>query len=467
MKKIISIVLLLAMVLGLVACGESGSGKETVEGLQIGYAKINTTPKFQVGLAGYANANSRKNTDGLADYIYATCIAVKEGDETILLFTLDMIAVAETRAAQYRSIVSEATGISGEKMFFGATHSHSSPSDNSKDSPEYHALLGEKVLEAAQKAIADLSPATISAATTQTEGMTFVRHYLMNDGTYCGSNFGDPSSGFKAHAADADEQMIVVKFERAAEDKKDVVMVNFQAHNDRAKEIGFNMLAPGYVGPLRDKLEELSGCNVAFFTGASGNLNTSSRIESENNGLGWREYGQKLGQIAYDAMANLKPVEGTGISTTTYKMTVEVDHTWDNRVADAQAVKEKVKTSGNDAASALAKSFGFTSIYQANAIVSRSSMGATDELTQSAIRIHNLGFIVGSYEMFCNHAMAIKKAGTDAGYDAVFVISGNQNYIPTIEAFQYRSYEGDTCRYVPGTGEKLQDKYIELLKGIQ
>ena len=467
MKKIISIVLLLAMVLGLVACGESGSGEEKVEGLQIGYAKINATPKEQVPLAGYGNADSRKNTDGLADYIYTTCIAVKEGDETILLFTLDMIAVSEDRAVEYRNLVSEATGIPKDKMFFGATHCHSSPSDTKSDGAEYRIFLNEKVIEAAKAAIADLSPATISAATTQTERMTFVRHYLMADGSYAGSNFGDLSKGFVKHTADPDEQMIVVKFERAAEDKKDVVLVNFQAHNDNAKEIGFYTLAAGYVGPLRDKLEELSGCNVAFFTGASGNLNADSRMEEDNNNLQWREYGQKLGQIAYDAMANLKPVEGTGISTTTYKMTVEVEHSWDNRVADAQAVKEMVKTSGNDAAGALAKSFGFTSIYQANAIVSRSGMGATDELTQSAIRIHNLGFIVGSYEMFCNHAMAIKKAGTDAGYDAVFVISGNQNYIPTMEAFQYRSYEGDTCRYVPGTGEKLQDKYIELLKGIQ
>lgn len=461
MKKVIAIVLLLTMALGLVACGGSGDGGNKAEGLQIGYAKINTTPKGLglVGLGGYADHETRKNTDGLTDYIYATCIAAKEGDETILMFTLDLIAINEVRANEIRALITAELGIPGEKMFFGASHCHSAPADVEP----YKSFLTEKIVEAAKAAVEDLAPATLSVATTQTEKMTFVRHYLREDGTYSGSNFGDSTAPIVDYAAKPDEQMIVVKFDRP-EEKQDVVMVNFQSHNDRAKQIGYNMLSPSWVGVVRNTLEEKSGCLVAYFTGASGNLNPDSNITEDAHGLDWKEYGTKLGEIAYDTMSKLQPVSGTGISTSTYIMSAKVNHEWDSYVNQAKEVQNLRDTAGNDAANVLAKSYGFTSIYQANAIVSRTSMGESENLEQSAFRIHDLGFIVGSYEMFSTNAMAVKEASP---YDVTFVITGNKNYIPSIAAFEYRSYEGDTCRFIPGTGEKLQDKFIELLKAVQ
>ena len=114
MKKVFSILLVLLMILGLCACGESGaesSGEtEGAKGLQIGYAKINVTPSYSVGISGYSNASERMS-DGLMTYIYATCIAATEGDETILIYTVDNIAMEHNHAEQFRDLITKATGI--------------------------------------------------------------------------------------------------------------------------------------------------------------------------------------------------------------------------------------------------------------------------------------------------------------------------------------------------------------------
>ena len=463
MKKIIALLLVFVMTLGLCACSGFGNGDgKDAEGLQIGYAKINTTPKFQVGLAGYSDAETRKNTDGLTSYIYATCIAAKEGDETILLFTVDLIGINTSRADELSAAVAEAVGIPAEKMFFGATHCHNAP----EDSGEYKSLLTEKVVEAAKGALADLAPATMSAASTQAEGMTFVRHYKMSDGSYAGANFGDKTKGYAGHAADPDEEMIVVKFDRP-EEKKDVLLVNFQSHTDRAKQIGYNMISASWAGVLRDELEAKSGCLTAYFTGASGNLNPDSEISEEKHNLDWKAYGQKLGQIAYDTMSKLQPVGGSGIASTTYTMDAEVDHSWDHMAAQAREVYDLWKNTGKEAGDALGKTYGFSSSYQARAILSRSRMAATSSMEQGAFRIHNMGFIVGDYEMFCENGMAVKKSGIESGYDAVFVITGNKGYIPSEAAFNYRCYEADTGYFAKGTAEKLQNKFVDLLNSIK
>ena len=141
MKKLFSLILAFVMVLGLCACAGSGESQgETqdggeVAGLQAGFSKVNITPDFSVGLGGYSDAETRRS-EGFIDYIYITCIAVKEGQETILLYTLDNCAASKSVADQIRAAAFEATGIAADKIFVGATHSHSCPSLSVSSSDE-------------------------------------------------------------------------------------------------------------------------------------------------------------------------------------------------------------------------------------------------------------------------------------------------------------------------------------------
>ena len=438
----------------------------TNTGLQVGYAKIDITPDYVVGLGGYSNSETRKS-EGVAMPIYTTCIALKDGDETILLFTIDKCGIPRIVCELIRESVCPATGIPFEKVFIGATHSHSAP-DFTRDEPgrRYKKQFVDAAVKAAQEALADLTPATTQATYTTVPNRAFVRHYITADGTYAGSNFGVISKENPAIASilEADCTMVLVKFLR--EGKKDVLLVNWGTHCDWSKNIGFHLLAPSFAGPLRNKLEELTGNHVAYFTAASGNTGGGSRVAAIRETLPqtWIEYGEDLANAAFAALPNLQNVGGEGIRTCHRIVDVDVDHSWDHMIEQANEVFDLWKTVGKEEGDALGKTYNFTSSYQARAIRTRYNMDKTTEMELNAFRVGNLGFTTGTYEMFSESGKAVRDGSP---FPFTFLITGNATYVASYAAFDYRCYEADTGLYARGTAEKLVDQYLEMLNEIK
>lgn len=460
MKKTITLFLILAMVFGLCACAGAGGDADSTtapnaDALQVGFAKVNITPGYSVSMRGYSDDETRKS-EGFIEYIYLTCVAITQGEETILTYTMDHLSIDHGMAEKFRKEIVPATGIPAEKIFFGATHCHSCPSIGGQYQDEVNGWM----VEAAQKALEDRAPATMYAGTQEIAGMNFDRHYVTDTGSYFGPSFGKVEGTVIGHATENDPQMVLVKFDYADESKKDVLLVNWQAHPARASEIGYNQIAPDFVGPLRDELEKLSDTRVAYFNGASGNLVPDSQIDSEEHGLDWRAYGTKMAQLANEALTCLKPAEGSGIKTQRRMVTVNINHDWDHMIEQANEVFDTWKTIGKAAGDALGKTYGFTSSYQARAIRSRYNMKETTQLETNAFSICGVGFTTGTYEMFAGSSNYVK---ANSPFDVTFVITGNQYYIPVPEAYDYRSYEADTSLFSKGTAEQLAENYVEML----
>ena len=471
MKKLIAILLTLATVFGLCACtGSSGSGETTAPaaaaGLQVGYAKINITPDFVVGLGGYSDSETRAST-GFVDYIYATCIAVTSGEDTLLLYTIDTCAVAKGTMDKIRSTVSAATGIPGESIFAGATHGHNCPSLSGYDNAaKYQSLFYAATVEAAQKALEDRAPAQLLRAKMEHENMNFIRHYILDDGSFTDSNGASRAGADRlvGHPMPTDPQMVMLKFDREG-DKKDVLMVNWQAHPDSASEIGYNLISPSWIGPMRNKLEKETGMHVAYFTGASGNQTKESKIPSENRkSFTYQEYGEELASCAMLMIDKLEPVEGTALKTTHHIMSVDVDHSWDHMLAQANEVYDLWKSAGKTAGDALGKTYGFSSSYQARAIRSRAAMGKTIDMQMGAFSIGGIGFTTGTYEMFSDNAIFVKE---HSPFETTFVITGCSSYVPADVAYTYRGYEADTGLYARGVAEAMADQYVKMLGDVK
>ena len=467
MKRIITLLLALTMVFGLCACAGSGNAGETEPapaGLQVGFSKVQITPEYSVGMDGHSNAETRFS-EGFQDHIYITCIAVSEGEETILLFTVDNLAMSNSKAEDLRKLVTGATGIVGEKVFVGATHDHSAPALGSGTAgKKYYQEMLLWGLQAAEEALADRAPATALATTTHVPGMNFIRHYLMNDGTYAGSNFGSYSTGIKDYARETDDRMILVKFDREG-DKKDVLMVNWAAHPDYGGGLSETIISADFPGALRDKLGKDSDTLVAYFTAASGDQNPKSKIVADNHGLeSYKEYGEKLAEFAYNALADLKPVEGTTIKTNRVMFDVEVDHSLDHMAVQARTVYDHWKSTTKAAGDSLAKELGLKGVYQARGILSRVKMDKTITLELNTFRIGDLGFFTGTYEMFSTTG---KYARDNSPFANTFIITGCSSYIPCKEAYDYDSYEAVSAYYARGTAEKLAEQYVKMLNDIQ
>ena len=117
-----------------------------------------------------------------------------------ILYTQDLINSQWTGVV--RPMISSATGIPQDRIMICATHTHSGPSMYTMEDPqqaEYLEYLYRQMAKAARDAMEDRQPAQLYFGSRQVENMTFVRHYLMNDGTYAGANFGSFKSGIKRH----------------------------------------------------------------------------------------------------------------------------------------------------------------------------------------------------------------------------------------------------------------------------
>ena len=112
MKKILCILLACLMMLGLVACSsaETPQAQEEPVGFEAGFGRVDICPNSPIGMGGYGDSDTRLS-GAIMDSIYATCVALRQGDTTFLVFTVDVISVNDAIARNLRGAVSDATGV--------------------------------------------------------------------------------------------------------------------------------------------------------------------------------------------------------------------------------------------------------------------------------------------------------------------------------------------------------------------
>ena len=466
MKRSISCILALMLMLTLCACGAS---KDSVpyQGLEVGYGRENITPAYPVALAGSA---TEKIAEGYLDPIYITFIALRYQQETYLVATMDLVGAYAEYSDPARSRVSEETGIAEERVILNSTHTHSSVSIRNVENEgaaKYREELYSWAVRAAKAAIADLSPAEVWYGSTQAEGMAWVRHYKMQDGTYAGANYGSFSSGIVGHASEADTQMQIVKFVRSAEDKKDIVMMNFPAHATMQKEY---LVSADFPGPARQYVEENADTLVAYFIAGAGDQTPTSRVASEQFSSDYNVYGQELGRIAVECMNTMTKLESADIRFCTRTFTAQSNKEDLDRLQEAKQVQliwEQVGGRGTEAGKAAAKQHGFSSVYEVTAILNREHFEETRSMELKTLSVGDVSFLFAPYEMFGTNAMYIKE---NSPYPMTFVVTCSQNhdgYLPSELGWELRCYEAQITRYAPGTAEALADEYVSMLNEMK
>ena len=432
--------------------------------LLAGYSRQNITPDRSVPISGYGNELERMS-EGVLDDVYTTCVAITSGEETILICCSDIIGYNNEMLAMIRTAITEATGIPGQKVFFSASHTHSAPAPYLDAEPclRFRKELAAAAAVAAKEALADREEAKLLTTTKRIAGMNFIRHYLMGDGTYCGSNFGSTESGFAGHAGMTDPRMILVQLKRST--KPAIVLMNWQAHNDNAKAVGFRNLSSSYVGKIREKFEAETGMLFSYICGASGNQNPGSRIDVEKHGLDWIQYGHKMADHVISALPKLEEVEGTAIKTLRVDLEVSANHAWDHMVEKAQEVKDFwFSTADRAQATALARTYGMTSCYHAGAILRLAQLPPTITLELNAFTIGELAFVTSTNEAFSDVGLYVRAY---APYDTVVFCAGNCTYLPCATAYDYRSYEADTSLYAKGSCEKVSWQLCQMLQELK
>jgi len=444
--------------------------KRDPTGFSAGFARVEINPRSSVGMAGYGNTEFRRSTRSEGD-LTVSCTAVSDGENTALLFSVDVIGLSEKNCENIYKQVEKELGIKSEYVVINATHCHSAPdvASTSDDSiANYLRIFYPAVLQAAKDAVADLDRCEMKIGRASTTQLNYVRRCFKADGSFiadCVINLS--KAPVVRHETDADTQMQLLMFDRA--NGKDILLMNWQCHVTAASGREKTVLSPDFVGALRKKVEKEANVHFAYHQGAAGNIEPNSYIESEPDNRDYNNHGAKIAEVALEALDHMETVPSGKVRAV--KKTVTCAHDLDVSAYDlsqAQQITDLKNANKFDQAKTLCIEYGYNSPYHASAVVARSKRTETKtEMEISALSIGDIGFAVAPYEMFDTNGMQIKEKSPCKMTFVCAYSCGRYGYIPSSIAWEVGGYEVDTCKFVKGTGEMLVDEFTGLLTQLQ
>ena len=438
---------------------------------KIGYSRVCITPTESVPLAGYGATSKRMSTGVLRD-LYTTCIAFtdKEG-RTVLVVTNDLILSGADWTGEARRAMSEATGVPVDNILVSATHTHSGPDMGNlahESIHNYRKIIVNWMTQAAVEAMADRREGTLSFGKTYIEGVNFVRHYVLDNGTYIGDNFGDASSGkILRPTTEADHWMQIVRIDR--KDAEGIILVNWQTHPHREGGSKKTEISSDIVDCMRQTMEARTGCRFAYFSGAGGNINSRSRIKGDNLpgvdvACDSPACGSYMAYHAIRALEDLRPLQGDSVKVCARTVTVNTDHTMDHLAELGLKLRQEWdRTGDHKACIAAGKPYGIHSPYHALAIYSKSKLPPTRDVNLWTVSVGDLAFVGAPYEMFDTNGDQIKRGSPFCSTFVCTCCNEYVGYIPSAYGYQHGCYEADCTPIAPGSGEKLAMEYISML----
>ena len=464
-------------------------------GLRLGFARQDITPDYTVQIVGGKARVSKGVVEG--DGIFLTCVAMQEGDQTYLLFTADLISADSSRyVANLKRAVSNATGIPVANIVFSTTHTHSSvgvgvdswtaEAGGTENLNRFRQDLYAAAETVAAAAIDDLAvvDAAYAGSVTGKTDVAFVRHYEKRDGTVDYSNEGGYETAenilqvytkgcqYKAHATEADNEIQLVKFERAG--AENVILMSVPAHatlNENSEKLSADF--PHYA---RTYIEKQTGSKVACFIGAAGDQVPRSKLSNYylkqtmnvSNNTDAKVYGEKLGSYAVEALdRGLPQLRSTAIKASyiVYEGTLGTDHF--DQYETAKELAQRV-AAGEENIDATCRSNGFAGSSDVSGTVKRYEYylknGTDLSMGLRIMAVGELGFVFAPYEMSGANGRQLKDA---APYATTFIASctdDNVSYVASQDAFDHESYEAQCCWFEAGTGELLARYIAEALE---
>ena len=433
-----------------------------------GFSCVDISPEESVPLAGFGRTSSRMS-QGVLDPLHACCLAVTdESGSTALVIVMDLPNMYQPLPGM-REDVSRATGLPLERIMFCCTHTHSAPhlsNDDEPTIPRYCDMLRSRLVQGAQEALADRKECTLSVGAAQTKSLNFVRRYVLEDGTYAGDNYGHfKESPIAGHESEPDRTIQVIKFTR--EGGHDLILANFQGHPHRAAKPNYYMATSDLVYYFRKTVEEETGCHVLYYTGSSGNVNCHSRVPEENIYPDYVAHGKALAGYALKALQSLRPVENGLVRNVQLIYEGRCNHTEDHKLEIAKIVVERWKGGMKSKEAREGYEHLINSPYHAQSIITKAGRPETADVELNGFAFGDVAMVFAPFELFSDLGVAIKENSPFAMTFVCCYANRIFSYMPTQLGFDHGGYGPNQCRFEPGTGEILVEKFGQILNDLK
>ena len=147
--------------------------------MKVGFARRDITPDKSMGMAGF---DRRKGTSaGTLDPLEVSALAFEDSHgKLFLMCVFDLLGTDSRLCTHIREAVTGRTGIVPERIWVGATHTHSAPtghfSGNQSYDESYVNYLTIQAASAAAEALDHMHPASAAGASAQATGVASLRN---------------------------------------------------------------------------------------------------------------------------------------------------------------------------------------------------------------------------------------------------------------------------------------------------
>jgi neutral ceramidase len=436
--------------------------------LRVGRAAVKITPEPGTPMAGYYNI---RLATGTHDDLMAKAIVFEKDGKKAALVACDLVALAPDIIEDARRITEQATGIPGASIMISATHSHTGPvitgrgtrdSAYGGDMPilkKYMAELPARIAESVKQANATLREARVSVGVGKEPALAFNRRFFMKDGTV-GWNAGKLNPNIVKPAGPIDPDVNVVYLE--AEDKTPLASyVNYACHLDT---VGGMEWSADYPYTLSSILGKVKGADMltVFTIGTAGNINhiDVSTKRPQKGHVEAERIGTVLAGEVLKTYTRMMPAGEGPLRTRSEIVPLTLPKVTPSDVDRARTIAAKIKA--GESTKFLDSVFAF----QALDVAARQGKAFHAEVQVIALG-NDIAWVALPGEIFVELGMAIKKASPFPNTIVVELAHGPTTYIPNDAAFAQGNYEVVSSRVAQGSGEKLVETAVRLLKEIQ
>lgn len=255
--------------------------------MQVGTASLDITPDGLLALQGQMHLRMAERT---RDPLTANAVAFSDGDTRVVLVSCDLCLLTDELVRSVQQACAEKTGIPASHVLLAATHTHVGPCilafrETQVVDAGYLQQLQTALVEAVERAAADLEPVDLFADEGQVEQMGWNRRGL-HDGI-ADMYWGSWRAGFAGIEGPTDRQVPVIWAKRADGSIKAVV-TGFATHPNCCE--GESFYSADLVGAVRRSLRQAFGerTGVVYLTGAAGNTAPSIMENNPHNVQPWR-----------------------------------------------------------------------------------------------------------------------------------------------------------------------------------
>jgi neutral ceramidase len=417
--------------------------------------EVDITPPVGVWLEGYFERQTP--SVGVHDPLQAQLLLLQNGQNQVVLISMDLIGVRLDFTAAVRSGIRQAIGVPEENILLACSHTHSGPTGfladlpliHTPEEPELRRIVERKLVGAAAEAQQQLRPAQIGVGHGHVRGV--------------GASRNDPDGG------DLDDEVVVLRLDDSA-GAPIVVWMNYGCHPTVMGPENL-LITADYPGAARRTLRRIYPETVFMYAnGASGDVSTRftrrGQTFAEVERMGRILAGEVLkvmqSTVASDTMRLSGRIEPIDLTFRPFPSEDEARRETERFQSDLERLQSSGASHG-ELRRAMTRAEGA----MAREILIRELEGKGRMRSQlQALAIGPLALVALPGEPFTQIVLDIKAESRQSHTAVVSYGNDEAGYFPDAQAFATGTYESLISPYREDVAERICEQALKMLRAM-